>query len=89
MMTAPSSADTSDLAGLEFVTDFREKRFSRRGRRRCGGFLHRLGRLKLAEQLHHPENCEPDKMVSFMTLGDRLVIEFPLKGKILLFSILL
>ena len=27
-----------------------------------------------------PENCEPDKMVSFMTIGDRLVIEFPLKG---------
>jgi len=35
-----------------------------------------------------PENCEPDKMVSFMTLGDRLVIEFPLKGKMLLFGIL-
>ena len=28
-----------------------------------------------------PENCEPDKMVSFMTIGDRLVIEFPSKGK--------
>jgi len=27
-----------------------------------------------------PENCEKDKMISFMTVGDRLVIEFPLKG---------
>ena len=29
-----------------------------------------------------PEKCESDKMASFMTAGDRLVIEFPLKRKI-------
>ena len=27
-----------------------------------------------------PNDVEAEKMVSFMTLGDRLVIEFPLKG---------